>query len=69
MQNRAKREYATQRGWTIALQVPEVNSGATRDPRGESGSHALADYSSIPLLDGIEKAWTTVHSLRRADPL
>jgi len=30
MQNRAMREYATRRGWTIALQVREVNSGATR---------------------------------------
>ena len=30
MQNRAMREYATRRGWTIALQVREVNSGAAR---------------------------------------
>jgi hypothetical protein len=30
MQNRAMREYAARRGWTIALQVPEVNSGAAR---------------------------------------
>lgn len=30
MQNRAMREYVTRRGWTIALQVREVNSGATR---------------------------------------
>src|SRR5208337_3487640 len=30
MQNRAMREYAARRGWTIALQVREVNSGATR---------------------------------------
>ena len=29
MQNRAMREYATRRGWTIALQVREVNSGVT----------------------------------------
>lgn len=28
MQNRAMREYAARRGWTIALQVREVNSGA-----------------------------------------
>ena len=28
MQNRAMREYAARRGWTIALQVCEVNSGA-----------------------------------------
>jgi putative DNA-invertase from lambdoid prophage Rac len=30
LQNRAMREYAARRGWTIALQVREVNSGATR---------------------------------------
>jgi DNA invertase Pin-like site-specific DNA recombinase len=30
MQNRAMREYAERRGWTIALQVREVNSGAAR---------------------------------------
>src|ERR1700753_2030673 len=30
MQNRAMREYAARRGWTIVLQVREVNSGAVR---------------------------------------
>lgn len=30
MQNRAMREYASRRGWTIALHVREVNSGAAR---------------------------------------
>jgi putative DNA-invertase from lambdoid prophage Rac len=30
MQNRALREYAARRGWTIALQVREVNSGAAK---------------------------------------
>jgi len=30
MQNRAMREYAARRGWTIALQVREVNSGLVR---------------------------------------
>ena len=30
VQNRAMREYAERRGWTIALQVREVNSGAVR---------------------------------------
>src|ERR1041385_5989367 len=30
MQNRAMREYAARRGWTVALQVREVNSGAVR---------------------------------------
>ena len=30
MQNRAMREYAARRGWTVALQVREVDSGAVR---------------------------------------
>ena len=30
MQNRAMREYAARRGWSIALQVREVNSGAAK---------------------------------------
>lgn len=30
MQNRAMREYAARRGWTIAMQGREVNSGAAR---------------------------------------
>jgi putative DNA-invertase from lambdoid prophage Rac len=30
MQNRAMREYAARRSWTVALQVREVNSGAAR---------------------------------------
>ena len=30
MQNQAMREYAARRGWTVALQVREVNSGAAR---------------------------------------
>jgi putative DNA-invertase from lambdoid prophage Rac len=30
MQNRAMREYAARRGWMIAIQVREVNSGAAR---------------------------------------
>ena len=29
MENRAMREYAARRGWVIAFQVREVNSGAT----------------------------------------
>jgi putative DNA-invertase from lambdoid prophage Rac len=33
MQNRAMREYGARRGWTIALQVREVNSGAHREAR------------------------------------
>src|ERR1051326_6321633 len=30
MQSRAMREYAARRGWTIALEVREVNSGAAK---------------------------------------
>ena len=30
MQSRALREYAARRGWTITVQVREVNSGATK---------------------------------------
>jgi DNA invertase Pin-like site-specific DNA recombinase len=30
MQSRAMREYAARRGWTIALQVNEVGSGASQ---------------------------------------
>jgi DNA invertase Pin-like site-specific DNA recombinase len=30
MQNRAMREYAARRGWTIAIQVREVNSGVAK---------------------------------------
>src|SRR5262245_49665070 len=30
MQNRAMRAYAVRRGWTVAMQIREVNSGAAR---------------------------------------
>jgi len=30
MQSRAMREYAARRGWTVAMQVKEVGSGATQ---------------------------------------
>jgi DNA invertase Pin-like site-specific DNA recombinase len=35
MQNKAMREYASRRGWTVALQVKEVGSGATQRQRRE----------------------------------
>jgi hypothetical protein len=35
MQTRALRDYATRRGWTIAMQVKEIGSGATRRERRE----------------------------------
>jgi putative DNA-invertase from lambdoid prophage Rac len=36
LQTRAMREYATRRGWTIALQVKEIGSGAIRRERREA---------------------------------
>src|ERR1700675_391818 len=35
MQNRAMREYAARRGWTIAMQVKEVGSGVAQRQRRE----------------------------------
>lgn len=35
IQTRAMREYATSRGWTIALQVKEIGSGASQRERPE----------------------------------
>jgi DNA invertase Pin-like site-specific DNA recombinase len=35
MQSRAMREYAARRGWTIAMQVKEVGSGAAQRQRRE----------------------------------
>ena len=40
MQNRAMRECSARRGWTIALQVREVNSGAARREAREKGLEA-----------------------------
>ena len=44
MQSRAMREYAARRGWTIAVQVREVGSGAARREAREKllGPHAAA---------------------------
>ena len=36
MQSRAMREYAVRRGWTIALQVREVGSGASNEKLGRN---------------------------------
>jgi hypothetical protein len=40
MQNRAMREYTARRGWTIALQVREVNSGAVKREAREKALEA-----------------------------
>ena len=47
MQNRAMREYAARRGWTIALQVREVNSGGARREAREKLLEAAAAGRSI----------------------
>jgi hypothetical protein len=44
MQNQALREYVARRGWTIAFQVREVNSGAASRAISEIITH-LAFYS------------------------
>ncbi len=47
MQNRAMREYAGRRGWIIALQVREVNSGAVQREARESCWKLLAAARSM----------------------
>jgi predicted site-specific integrase-resolvase len=47
MQNRAMREYATRRGWTIALQVREVGSGAASEKRVRNCWRPRADERSM----------------------
>jgi predicted site-specific integrase-resolvase len=47
LQTRSLREYATRRGWTIALQVKEIGSGASqrerRDKLLEAARRSLAE--------------------------
>lgn len=49
MQNRAMREYATRRGWKIALQVREVNSGAAQREAREQ----LMEAARRRKIDGV----------------
>lgn len=49
MQNRGMREYAARRGWTIAAQVREVNTGALRREAHEKLWKSLR--RSFPTLD------------------
>lgn len=55
MQNRAMREYAARRGWTIALQVREVGSGAAkpeaREKLLEAGRRREIDLVLVWRLD------------------
>jgi hypothetical protein len=53
MQNRAMREYAARRGWTIAMQVREVNSGAVRREPARSYWKPLADGRSMWCWSGV----------------
>jgi len=56
MQNRAMREYAARRGWTIAMQVREVGSGAAkREAREQLLEAAPAAARSISCWCG---GWT-----------
>jgi Resolvase, N terminal domain len=61
IQNRAMRDYAARRGWSMALQVQEVNSGMAaevREPRRSADDHP-----------GTEASWSRVHfSHRGAGP-
>ncbi len=60
MQNRAMREYVARRGWTIALQVREVNSGAARrEARENLGSPIWRPMSSF-----IDQPFDTVFASR-----
>ena len=47
MQNRAMREYAARRGWTIAMQVREVDSGAASEKPAKNCWKLLAVGRSI----------------------
>lgn len=49
MQNRAMREYAARRGWTVAMQVREVNSGAVR----RQGREKLLAAARRREIDGV----------------
>jgi len=55
MQNRALREYAARRGWTIAMQVREVGSGAVqrqaRERLMEAARHRQIDVVLVWRLD------------------
>src|SRR5919109_2903665 len=53
MQNRAMREYAVRRGWTIALQVREVNSGATKREAREM----LLEAARRREIDIVSRCW------------
>lgn len=49
MQNRAMREYAARRGWTVAMQVKEVATGATQ----REGREKLLEAARRREIDGV----------------
>src|ERR1700731_2188756 len=53
LQMRAMREYVAKRGWTIAVQIKEVGSGATERELREN-------------LLAADRGWTPAHRVRRA---
>ena len=74
MQNQAMREYAGRRGWTIALQVREVNSGAARREARENIIEAARrreiDVVLVWRLDGWGRSVTDLlATLQELDPL
>src|ERR1035437_9633895 len=57
MQSRAMREYAARRGWTIALQVREVNSGAARrEARERIMEAARRREGDLVLVWGVDRS-------------
>src|SRR5271169_789915 len=73
LQIRALREYAARRGWTIALQVKEVGSGAARDTPGTGPSRRrfrIADRgarSDDALRTGDGRTTGCVRGVRKGD--
>jgi predicted site-specific integrase-resolvase len=51
MQNRAMREYAARRGWTVVMQVREVNSG-------EYGARLATNYSKRLAVGKSTECWS-----------
>jgi len=64
MQNRAMREYAARRGWTIALQVREVGPGAARREAREKLLEAARRREIDVLLVGIHHMNTVSGQLK-----
>jgi putative DNA-invertase from lambdoid prophage Rac len=73
MQNRALREYAARRGWMIALQVREVNSGAARREAREKILEAARrreiDVVLVWRLDRWGRSVTDLATLQELDHL